>query len=72
VLAYQASALVDHQHGLVVNGVVSSPCGRGEVHDARCPLQGIAGVAPRATVSADKGYDSPDWVEGARPVSFTP
>jgi transposase len=72
LLAYQARALVDNQHGLVVNAVVSSPSGRVEVHDALCLLQGIAGVAPRATVGADKGYDTPDFVEGARGAGFTP
>ena len=72
ILAYQASALVDNRHGLVVNTVVSSPSGRAEVEDALCLLQGIAGVAPRATVGADKGYDTRDFVEGARAAGFTP
>jgi len=53
VLAYQASALIDDRHGLVVNTVVSSPSGRAEVKDALCLLQGIAGIAPRSTVRAD-------------------
>lgn len=72
VLAYQASALVDNHHGLVINTVVSSPHGRAEVEDALCLSQGIAGTAPRATVGADKGYDTRDFVEGARAAGFTP
>jgi hypothetical protein len=51
-LAYQASALVDNRHGLVVNTMVSSPSGRAEVEEAVCLLQGLAGTAPRATVTA--------------------
>ncbi len=72
ILAYQTSALVDNRHGLVVNTVVSSPCGHAEVEDALYLLQGIAGVAPRATVGADKGYDTGDFVAGARAAGFTP
>ncbi len=71
VLAYEASALVDDRHGLVVNTVVSSPSGRAEVDDALCLLKGLAGSAPRATVGADKGYDTRDFVEGARAAGFT-
>jgi len=63
ILAYQASALVDNRHGLVVNTVVSSPSGRAEVEDALCLLQGIAGVTACPTVGADKGYDTRDFVE---------
>jgi IS5 family transposase len=76
ILAYQASALVDNRHGLVVRTIVSSPHGRAEVEDALCLLQGVAGIAPRATVGADKGYDTRydtrDFVEGARAAGFTP
>lgn len=72
ILAYQASALIDNRHGLVVNTVVSSPGGRAEVEDALCLLQGLAGVTPRATVGADKGYDRRDFVAGARAAGFTP
>ncbi len=72
VLAYRASALVDNRHGLVINTVVSSPHGRAEVEDALCLLQGIAGTAPRATVGADKGYDTRDFVEGERAAGFPP
>ncbi len=72
ILAYQASALIDNRHGLVVNTVVSSPSGRAEVHDALCLLQSIAGIAPRPTIGADKGYDEPLFVEGARAAGFTP
>jgi len=72
ILVYQASALVDNRHGLVVNTVVSSPSGRAEVQDALCLLQGIACVAPRATVGADKGDDTWDFVDGARAAGFTP
>jgi transposase len=72
ILAYQASALVDNRHGLVVNTMVSSPSGRAEVEDAVCLLQGIAGTARRATVGADTGYDTRDFVAGARAAGFTP
>jgi transposase len=72
ILAYQASALIDNRHGLVLNTVVSSPHGRAEIEDAVCLLQSVAGIAPRATVGADKGYDTRDFVEGARAAGFTP
>jgi len=70
--AYQASVLVDNRHGLIVNTVVSSPNGRAEVDDALRLLRGLAGSAPRATVGADKGYDTRDFVEGARAAGCTP
>ncbi len=49
-----------------MNGVVSSPSGRAEVHDALCLLQGLAGVAPRAPVGAGKGHDTADIVRRSR------
>lgn len=72
LLAYQASAVVDNRHGLVVSTVVRSPHGRAEVEDALCLLQGLTGMAPQATVGADKGYDTKDFVTGARAAGFTP
>jgi hypothetical protein len=52
VLAYQASALIDNRHGLVVSTVVSSPHGRAEVEDALCLLQGIVGFTPHVAEKA--------------------
>ena len=55
----------------MLHTVVSSPHRRDEVEDALCLLQGLAGFAPRATVGTDKGYDTRDFVEGARAAGFT-
>lgn len=56
----------------MVNTVVSGSSGRAEGEDALCVLQGIAGAAPCATVGADKGSDTRDFVEGACAAGCTP
>ena len=65
ILAFQASALVNHRHGPVVSTMVSTPSVRAEVENALCLLQEIAGTAARATVGAAKGDDARDVVERA-------
>jgi len=76
VLAYQASVLLDNRHGLVVGGIVGTAHGRAEVEQALVLLQGLPEVgAPRATprtVGADKGYDTREFVDGARALGCTP
>lgn len=72
ILAYQASALVENRHGLVVSAMVSSPSGTAEAEDALCLLQGAAPDGRRATIGADKGYDTSLFVDGARAAGFTP
>ena len=73
VLAYQASVLLDNRHGLVVSGIVGTAHGRAEVEQALVLLQGLPGpgAKPR-TVGADKGYDTREFVEGARALGVTP
>ena len=73
VLAYQASVLLDNRHGLVVGGIVGTAHGRAEVEQALVLLQGLpeAGAKPR-TVGADKGYDTREFVDGARTLGCTP
>lgn len=73
VLAYQASVLMDNRHGLVVSGIVGTAHGRAEVEQALVLLGGLppAGAKPR-TVGADKGYDTRDFVAGARALGVTP
>jgi hypothetical protein len=70
--ANQARSLVDKQHGLVMNAVVGSPSGQAPIQGARRLLQGIAGMAPRATVCVCNGYGRSDFVAGARAAGFTP
>lgn len=81
VLAYQASVLLDNRHGLVVSGIVGPAAGRAEVEQALVLLQGLppraaigaGGSGARArTVGADKGYDTRDFVAGARALGCTP
>ncbi|MHB1060081.1 MAG: IS5 family transposase [Rhodanobacter sp.] len=77
VLAYQASVLLDNRHGLVVSGIVGSASGRAEVEQALVLLQGLPPRRPTPTatprtVGADKGYDTREFVDGARAVGYTP
>lgn len=73
VLAYQASVLLDNRHGLVVSGIVGTAHGRAEVEQALVLLQGLPepGAKP-CTIGADKGYDTREFVTGARALGYTP
>ena len=75
VLAYQASVLMDNRHGLVVSGIVGTAHGRAEVEQGLVLLGGLPPRTPtarRRTVGVDRGYDTREFVDGARGLHCTP
>jgi len=72
VLAHVGSVVIDNRHGLVVATDVRSPEYNAE-RDAAVEL--LASLEPHAgtrTVGADKGYDTAEFVAGARASGVTP
>ena len=72
ILAYQASALMDNRHGLVVGTHVTEP---GYTAEGDAALELLTTLEPRArrrTLGADKGYDRPEVVAGMRELGVTP
>ena len=68
-LAYQGHALMDNRHGLVVNACATQASGTAE----REAAVAMATVLPeRATLGADKGYDTHAFVEALRSLVVTP
>jgi transposase len=69
-LAYLGEVLMENGHGLIVDACVIHATGTGEREAA---LGLLAALPPgRASVGADKAYDVPAWVEGARQLGITP
>lgn len=71
-LGYQASVVMENRHGLVVQTDVRSPSGHAEREAALAMLRRLPRRRRRRTVGADKGYDAPDFITGARALGFTP
>lgn len=71
-LAYQASVVMDHRHGLIVATDVRSPSGTAEREAAVEMLSGLEPCARRRTVAGDKGYDTRGFVADVRALGFTP
>lgn len=72
-LALQASVVTENRHGLIVATDVRSPSGKAEREAAVSMLIELAPPpGGRATVGADKGYDTRDFVTDARTLGFTP
>jgi transposase len=71
-LSYQANALMDNRHGLVVQTNVAIVTGTSEVDSALDLLQCLPKRKRRRTIGADKGYDQARFVEGVRLRNFTP
>jgi transposase len=69
-LCYAGHAMMDNRHGLAVDGRVSEANGRCESEAALEMAEGIA--CRRATLGADKGYDTSSVVEGLRGLGITP
>jgi transposase len=70
-LCYIGNVLVENRHGLVVGCEVTQASGKAEREAAFCLLEEL----PRrsgATVGADKGYDSRDFVAALRSADVTP
>lgn len=70
-LSYLGHVLVENRHGLVVGCTVTHADGHGE-RDAGCELLARARRSPRATVGADKAYDTARFVEDMRTLGVTP
>ena len=70
-LYYQGHVLMENRHGLAVAGCVTRASGRGERAAA---LELVGGLEPRgrATLGADKGYDTRDFVQAIRLLQVTP
>lgn len=71
-LGYQASVVMENRHGLIIRTDVRSPSGYAEREAALAMLRRLPRRCRRRTVGADKGYDSGDFVAGARALGFTP
>lgn len=70
-LSYNANLLTENRNGLIVNTEVFQANGTAERDAALVMLEQIAGVG-RATVGADKGYDTKDFAAECRQMNITP
>ena len=71
-LGYQASVLTENRHGLIVETDVRAPGYHAERDAALEMLTLLPPTARRRTLGADKGYDTPDFIEGVRALGLTP
>lgn len=70
-LAYLGHALMDNRHGLIAEARVSQATGTAE-RDTALEMLGELPGNHRITLGADKGYDTRDFVTGARQLLATP
>jgi len=71
-LCYSANVLMENRHGLIVDTEVAHATGTAERDSALAMLERQPGRRRRRTLGADKGYDTKDFVAGARERGFTP
>jgi transposase len=71
-LAYQANALMDNRHGLIVDTEVLHAAGTAEREAALTMLDRLSPSTQRRTLGADRGYDTRDFVAGLRDRNVTP
>jgi len=71
-LCYQANALMDNRHGLIVDTEVLHASGTAERDAALMMLDRLPQRAGRRTLGADKGYDTAAFVAGLRERNITP
>jgi transposase len=71
-LCHLGSVVMDNRHGLIVSTDVRSPAYHAERDAAVELLSGLEPTKERRTVGADKGYDTTEFVEGARACNTTP
>jgi len=72
ILGHLGSVLMDNRHGLIVATDVRAPGYEAECDAAVEMLTSLEPRAKRRTMGADKGYDRPELVEGARACNVTP
>jgi transposase len=70
-LYYQGHVLMDHRHGLAVGGQLTA-AGASAERDAAVVLAAGAIGRARATLAADKAYDTRDFVATLRALGVTP
>jgi len=70
-LCHMAHILMDNRHGLVSDVEVSHANGSAE-RQAALKMLGRRSKKTRATLGADKGYDSQEFVQGCRELNVTP
>jgi len=71
-LSYQANALMDNRHGLIVDTQVLHATGTAEREAALAMVDRLPRRGRRRTLGADKGYDTRDFVAGLRDRNVTP
>ena len=70
--SYLGHVLTDNRHGLVVNVQASTSDGTAERDVAAEMLADVAAPGKRATVGADKAYDTKGFVKACREIGVTP
>lgn len=70
-LCHMGHLLTENRNGLIVETEVTK-AGTSQEWDAGTSLLARLGKRPGMTVGADKGYDTPEFVEGCRGLSITP
>jgi len=70
-LCYMGHVLMENRNGLVVDGMVTKANGTAEREAAGAMLESIPGTK-RATLGADKAYDTKDFVKTLRSCKVTP
>ena len=71
-LSYQANALFENRHGLVIATKVTQPGYYAECEAGLDLLMTLGPSSRQRTVGADKGYDRGDFVEQVRILGITP
>lgn len=71
-LAHMGHILMDNRHGLVVDVEITHATGTAEREAALKMLKRRHKKNQRATLGADKGYDSKDFVQACRRLKVTP
>lgn len=71
-LAHLGSVLMDNRHGLIVATDVRAPGYEAERDAAVEMLASLEPTTRRRTIGADKGYDTPAFVDGVRACHTTP
>jgi transposase len=71
-LSFMAHALMENRSGLLLDILVTEATGRAERDGAITLLKRRRGVHKRATVGADKAYDTRDFVNQCRGLDVTP
>ena len=72
ILAHLGSVVMDNRHGLIVATDVRPPAYEAERDAAVEMLTTLEPRARRRTLGADKGYDTPAFVDGVRACHTTP